>query len=129
MADDAAILLVLILGVFLQEGLRAGEGHLVDVLLDFLLRHAHAVVDEAQRLRRLVDLDMDGAVLSQLVIDQAQLGDRVAGVGNDLADEDVLVGIEPLLDDGHDILRIDGYAAGYRIHKQTSLYQNNGIFL
>ena len=115
-ADNAGILLVFVLGIFLEEALRAGEGDLIDICLDLVLGHAHAVVDEAQLLRRLIDLYANRAARCAGIIHHAQLGDRIAAVGNDFADEDVLVGIEPLFDDGHDILCIDGDAAGNRIH-------------
>ena len=120
-ADDAAVLLVVLLGVLLQEALCAGEGDLVDVFLHLVLGHAHAVVDEAQLLCRLVHLDMHGAALGELVVHHAQLGDGVAGVGDDLTDKDILIGIEPFLDDRHDILRVDGHAALNRIHIKNLL--------
>ena len=123
-ADDAGIFLILVLGVFLHEGFRAGERDLIDVGLDLVLGHAHAVVDEAELARGLIHLHVDGAALRGGAVHHAQLGDRVAAVGNDLADEDVFIGIQPFLDDRHDILSVDGYVALNRFHNEKPPYTN-----
>ena len=123
-ADDAGIFLILVLGVFLHEGFRAGERDLIDVGLDLVLGHAHAVVNEAELARGLIHLHVDGAALRGGAVHHAQLGDRVAAVGNDLADEDIFIGIQPFFDDWHDILRVNGYVALNRFHNEKPPYTN-----
>ena len=118
MADDAAALAVLLtVCVLLHEVRRAGEGHLGDVLYDLVAGHAQAVVDELDRSSLRVGdhvhavfgvlLDLRLAAVRQPL----QLADRVAAVGHQFADKDVFIGIQPLLDDGHDVLCIDGYGS------------------
>ena len=116
-ADDAGALALAVLGVLGDEVGRAGEGHLGDVLDDLLLGHADAVVDEGERaLLRIGDhVDAVGRIVLRLglavVYQPAILADGVAAVGDELAHEDVFIGIQPLLDDGHDILGVDGYGS------------------
>ena len=109
MADDAADLVL----VLLQELARGRERDLVDVLVHFLLGHADAFVDDLEGLLLLVQLDAD--------LEVAQLGLAVAGSGeglqllggvhrvrDKLAEENLVVGIQELLDDGENVL--GGYA-------------------
>ena len=117
-ADDAAALAVLVVGgVLLYEVRRAGEGHLRDVLHHLVSGHAQAVVDELDRAGLRVGDHVHAVfgVLADLrlaAVHQAlQLADRVAAVGHQFADKDVFIGIQPLLDDGHDVLCIDGYGS------------------
>ena len=105
MADDAADLVL----VFLQELARGRESDLVDVFVHFLFGHADTFVDDLQGLLLLVQLDADLQV--------PQLGLAVAGSGeglqflggvhrvrDQLAEEDLMVGIQELLDDGENVL-------------------------
>ena len=124
-ADDAGIFLILVLGVFFHEGFRAGEGHLIDVGFDLVFGHTHAVVDKPKFARGLIHLHMDGAVLRGGAVHHAQLGDGVAAVGNDFADEDIFIGIQPFFDDWHDILRVNGYVALNRFHNQKPPYKRD----
>ena len=72
---------------------------------------------------------MDGAVLRGSAVHHAELGDGVAAVGNDLADEDVFIGIQPFLDDRHDILSVDGYVALNRFHNEKPPWISEFCFL
>ena len=45
--------------VFLEELLRTGESDLVDILLDFLLRHTDTTVGDGERTLILIDIDVD----------------------------------------------------------------------
>ena len=90
------MIFVLLAGVFGDEVVRAGERDLRDVLLDFLGRHADAVVGELQRSGRLVDHDVDAVrrVVALRLAGRHQplvLADGVAAIADHFADEDVLV--------------------------------------
>ena len=110
-ADDAAILIPLIL---FQKLLGAGEGHLVDVAVYLLSRHADAVIGET----KLLGLGIHGHGDAQVFIiacDHAILGHRVAAVGRQLTDKDILIGIQPALNHRHDIFSMDGNIAFFHI--------------
>ena len=109
MADDAALVALLGL-ILLQKFLRAGESHLRDVFFDLLGSHADAVIGHGERAGLLVGdhVHAVGIIRSLTRLDeQLVLGDGVAGVRDDLADENILVRIQPLLDDRHDILGVN----------------------
>ena len=107
-ADDAALVIA---GVILQKFLGAGKGHLVDVLFHFLGGHANAVIGEAQFARFLIHRDGDPQILAGVALEHFILGDGVTAVADHFADENVLIGIQPALDDRHDILRVNGNIA------------------
>ena len=102
LADDVGVALGDALGlghVLLElEGAAFGDG--TQVLLQFLLRHAHAVVADGEGARGLVGDEGDlkrapvqrRAALGQGLV--GQLVDGVAGVGDDLTEEDLLVGVD-----------------------------------
>ena len=113
MANDAALLVALIV---LEEFLRAGESHLIDVFLHLVSGHTDAIIAEADLPRFLVHGDGDLVLVLAAGGEHLLLGDGIAAVGNQLADEDVLVRIQPALDDGHDILRMDGNVALLQSH-------------
>ena len=103
-ADDGVELVL----VFLEELAGGGEGDLVDVAVDFLLGHADAAVDDLEGLFLLVQLDAD-LELAELALEIAAGGERlhllggVHRVGDELAQEDFVVGIEELLDHREDV--------------------------
>ena len=113
MADDAA-LGVLLIAVLLEEFLRAGKRDLVDILVHLFGGHADAVIDEPQLALILVGLDRHAVFDLRVGIGDFTLCDRVAAVGDQLADKNIFIGIQPLFDDGHDILRMNGNVAGRR---------------
>ena len=98
-ADDAADLVL----VLLQELARGGECNLVDVLIDLLFRHADAIVDDLQGLLLLIQLDADLQV-AELLLQVAGSGQgleflgRIDRVRNEFAEENLMVGIQELLD-------------------------------
>ncbi len=111
-SDDLVIVgLVLIL---LDEIRRTGEGDLVDVLFNLFLGHTDTVVAEGNGLL----LRIHGHIHSALVIlrllpladerQLLQLCHRIAGIGDLLTNEDILIGIHPLLDDRENVLTVDG---------------------
>ena len=83
-----------------HEGLGAGLGDGAQILDQFVVTHADAVVGDGQRLGRLVGRDGDpevGIALQQFGGRNgfvAQLVERIGGVGDELAQEDIAVGID-----------------------------------
>ena len=107
-ADNAALVIAL---VILQEFFGTGESDLVDVLFDFLGRHADAVIGKTNLFCFFIQRDGDTIVAFLVGVKHFFFGDGITAVGNHFADEDVLIGIEPALNDGHDVLRVDGNVA------------------
>ena len=105
MADDGVGIVL----VLLQEVVGAGESYLVDVLLNLLGCHADAVVAHGDGLGILVDADAH-LQLAHLTLEVAFAGEGlqllggINGVAYDFANEDFVVAIEKLFDDGEDIL-------------------------
>ena len=83
-----------------HEGLGAGTGDGAEVVLGLLGRHADAVVDDGERLGVAVRDEGDGPFggvgHDGLVREAEVLGlvDRVGGVGDELAEENFLLGVE-----------------------------------
>ena len=105
MADNAADLVL----VLFQEFARGRERNLVDILVDFFFGHTDTFVDDLQGLLLLIQLDTD--------LEVTQFGLAVAGgseglqflggidrVRDQLAEEDLVIGIQELLDDGENVL-------------------------
>jgi hypothetical protein len=99
LADQAGVLL-LVAGKLGEKFARAGLGDGPEVSDHFLAGHSHAVVGDGQRLRFGVEGDADpevGIALEQGGVVQgfeAQLVAGVGSVGNQLAQEDLAVGIQ-----------------------------------
>ena len=115
MADDVGIVILSVGGVLGDKVSCAGEGDLSDILFDLLGGHSDAVIGNLQRTGLLVDNDVHaigGFVGSRLAGDDQAfvLADGVAGIADQLAHKDILVGVQPLLDNGHDIFSIDRYS-------------------
>ena len=101
LADNGGGFLARVLGrKLVQEGLGAGAGDGAEPAGQVLAGHADAVVREGQRLGVGIDRDLDRE--RSAVLDELGLGDRlvaqllagVGGVGDELADEDLAVGID-----------------------------------
>ena len=96
MTDDAALVALLRL-VLLQKFLRAGKRDLTDILLDFVRRHADAVVRHGQRARVLVAYHVHAVRLARRLLaarDQHFVFcNRIAAVGHDLPQKNIFIGI------------------------------------
>ena len=83
--------------VFLQKCLRAGKSDIVDVFLDLISGHAKTVITDLDGLFRGVNDDIDPCLIifRQFIITDYiqlfQLGDRVAAVGDQLSQKDIMV--------------------------------------
>ena len=109
-ADDIALLLVLLVEVLHELG-SGGESHLVDVAAHLVSGHADAGVADGDGLVVLVHGHGDAHGFLRAGVEHPVFGNGVAAVADHLAQENILVGIQPALDDGHDILRVNGYGA------------------
>ena len=98
LADDVGVLGVV--AHFLLEAVGAGGGDDAQVVLQVLLVHADAVVGHREKTVILVNLQLDAEILAghaHRLVRQglvAQLVTGVAGVGDDLPQENFLVGVD-----------------------------------
>ena len=105
-----------------DELLRAREGDLVDVLVDLFGVHADAAVAYGEGLFLLIHLHLDGEV-AQFALELARGGEGfqllrgVHGVADDFAQEDFLIRIEELLDDGENVFCLYSNVTGLHIVK------------
>ena len=99
LADDVDVV-ALVLGVLLLELLAAGVGDGAQVLLEVLGRHANAVIGDGERAGVLVErdanrqvalVDLDAGVGQAL---EVELVHGIGRVGDQLAQEDLLVGVD-----------------------------------
>ena len=112
MTDD----LVFIGFVFIlfEEILGTGEGDLVDVLLHLRLAHAQAVIGDGNGLliRVYGNLYLIFHAFRLVILPHQlqlfQLGDGIAAVGNQLTIENIVVGIQPFLNDREYIFTVYG---------------------
>ena len=98
LADDVDFLEILRVRALELE--RTGMGDGAEVLVELVLRHADAVVADGERARVLVDGDLDVQVAAHdgavLVLERAEveLVEGVRRVGDELAQEDLAVGVD-----------------------------------
>ena len=102
--DRIGILLVLI-----QEVVGAGEGYLIDILVDFLGGHTNAAVADGDGASFCVHAHGD-LQLAHLALEISLAGEGlqllccIHGVADNLADEDLMIRIEEFLDDRKNVL-------------------------
>ena len=125
MADDALLGRVALAFVLADEIQRAGKRDLIDVAVDLLAGHPDAVVGDGDGLGVAVERDVDavGVVLNLRLRERdetLELGDGVRRVGDGLADKNILVGIQPPLDDRHNVLRMNRNIALLTGHDSAS---------
>ena len=103
MADEVFLYIL----VFVKEIVGAAECYLVDIFVDFLLRHADSMI--ADDKFAFFDLHLYGEV-AKLTLKLASRSkgfhflSGVDGIGNQLAKENFMVGIEKLFDYREDVL-------------------------
>ncbi len=111
MSDDL-ILIGLIL-IFLNKVRSAGKSNLVDILLHLVRSHTDTIIDKLERLfLRIHDhLNLRLITVRQGIfthhVQFLQLRDRITSVGDQLPEEDIMVGIQPLLDDRENIVAVN----------------------
>ena len=124
MTNDAAFVVPF---VILQKFFRAGESHLIDVFFHFFGSHADAIIGKADLIRIFVKCDSNAIVAFLIGMEHFFLGDGITAVGNHFADENVLIGIEPTLDDGHNVLCVDGNIAFLLLGHSRRLRDSYGV--
>ena len=111
MADDLIVACLVL--VLRKEGLRAGEGDVVDILLDLVSRHADTVIGYCDGSVIGVHLNINPGLI---IIRQGKishhvelfkLGDRITAIGDQLPVEDIVIAVQPLLDNGKHILAVN----------------------
>ena len=122
--NDAALVVPF---VVLQKFFRAGESHLIDVFFHFFGSHADAIIGKADLFRFLVKRDSNTIVAFLIGMEHLFFGDGITAVGNHFADEDILIGIEPTLDDGHDVLCMNGNVTFLLLGHSRRLRDNYGV--
>ena len=107
MANDGVIFLF----VFLEEILSTGKGHLIDVALHFIGCHADAVVGDGQSLGLAINPDANAAVFTLTAISShgshSALADGINAVAHQLPKENLMAGINGLLDDRENVFGVD----------------------
>ena len=95
--------------ILVEEVCHAREGNLVDVLVYFLSCHSDTTVADGQCAFVSIERDMHGQV-TQIPVEIAfffqclQLLGSVNGIAHHLAEENLMIRIEKLFDDGEDVL-------------------------
>ena len=115
MSDDAVVFGILSF-IFINEIESAGERNLTQILIKLLLCHSDAVVRYGYRFVLLIGLH--GYTIIVIYIghlsertQSAELRDCVTGIGNDLAQENILIRIEPFFYDREYVLGFNRYPA------------------
>ena len=110
--SDDLIRIALIL-IFLDKVRSSGKGNLIDVLLHLFRSHAQTVIDEGQRLLlRVYDhfhlclVPLRQSILSHHV-QLLQLGHGITAVGNQFPVKNVMIGVQPLLDDWKNVFTVN----------------------
>ena len=126
LTDDVHVILQLVF-VLELEGAAVGDG--AQVLFQFLLGHANAVIGDGQGSCVLVDLQINGKVLpvhAHLFVREGaevQLVHCVTGVGDQLPEKDLLVGIDRV---DHHIKQPLGFCFKlFGFHRLHLLYPEN----
>ena len=104
MADDGGGVLF----IFFEEVCRPGEGDLVDVTVDFFGRHTDTVVAHREGAGFFVDFDgyfqvVEATLKLAFGREGAEFLCGVYGVGNDFAEENLVIAVEEFFDDGEDV--------------------------
>ena len=112
MTDNLVI--VCLVFVFLDEIRRSGERDLVDILLYFVSRHSETVIGKGHRFL----LGAYNHIDARLIIKRSfilahhfkflELSDRITSVGDQFSDENVVIRIQPFLDNRENILAVNG---------------------
>ena len=109
---DHIVLCRLVL-IFLEELCRTGKSDLCNVFFHFFRSHSKTVINKLHRLLFRVDDNFDLRLipLRKLILSHhiqlLKLRDRVAPVGDHLADKNVMIRIYPFLNNREYILTVD----------------------
>ena len=117
--------------VFLQKVGSTAEGNLIDIAFDFVGSHTDTAVADGQRAGLSIHLDLDGKILHvahalALGSKRLELLGSIDSVGDDFAEENLVVAIEELLDDGENVL---GGNTDVAFHLCHNLLIHVGLYL
>ena len=123
--SDDLILIGLVL-ILRQEIRSPGKCDLVDVFFHFLRGHAKTVIDEFQSLliRIYQNLHLRFIFIRKSILSHhvqlLQLGDGIASIGDQLTEENIMIGIKPLLDNRKNIVAVDRKISMFFVHISTA---------
>ena len=127
MANDGVVFLL----VLLQEILGTGEGHLVDVALHLIGRHANAVVADGDGLGLTIHRDPDGSVIPFAAVaghgGHAALADGVDAIAHKLPKKHFVAGINGLLDDRENVFGVDLNLTLFLQHRHSFAAKNQTL--
>ena len=107
------LIFIRLIFIFLNELRRSRKGNLIDVFFYLISGHSESVIDKFQRLffRIHDDLNFGLITVRQGIfahhIQLLQFRHRIATVGDQFAEENIVVRIQPLLDDWKNIIAVD----------------------
>ena len=119
---DNLIVICLVL-VFLNEICRTWKSDLVDILLHLVRCHAKSGINKFECFLLWIDNDMDilldiwRILILSHHLQFFQFGDGVTAVWDQLSVKDIVVWIQPLLDNWKNIFAVDGQASALLCHK------------
>ena len=111
-ADD--LVAACLVFIFSKESFRAGKRDVVDVLLDLVRGHSDTVVRHLDGLVGGADFDVDPRLVIFRQRKRAhhiqlfELCDGIAAVGDQLSVENIVIAVQPFLDNGEHILTVNG---------------------
>ena len=133
MTDD--LVLCCFVFVFVQKISCSGKSDLCDVFLDLCSCHTKSVIDEFQCFFVRIDNDFNFlfVILRVFVfahhLKLCKLCDRIAAVGNYFTDKDVMVGIQPFLDNRKNVFTVDGKTSCSFTHIVTTPFYMFQFFI
>ena len=111
-ADD--LIVVRLILVFIHEGFRTGEGNVVDILLHLIRGHAKSVIGNLNGLALGIQNHVNSCLpaLRKLRFSHhfqlLQLCNCIAAIGNQLTIENIMVTVQPFLDNREHVLAVNG---------------------
>ena len=110
--DD--LIVVRLILVFIHEGFRTGEGNVVDIFLHLVRCHAKSVIGNLNGLALGIQNHVDSCLpaLRKLRFPHhfqlLQLCNGIAAIGNQLTIENIMVTVQPFLDNREHVLAVNG---------------------
>ena len=110
---SADLILIGLVLVLLDEIRRTGKSDLVDILLHLVRRHTDTVINKLERLLLRVHdhLNLRLITVGQGIfphhVQLLQLRNCITAVGDQFPEKDIMVGIQPLLDDRENIVAVN----------------------
>ncbi len=118
--------IVIFIAKLMHEFRGAGKGHLIDVFFDFISGHANAVINNREGFGLFVDFDLNfefGLCFFGLANygQMAQLRNGINAIGDQFAQKDLLVVIEPFFDNRKNIFHLHGDGSRFKRRKNFGI--------